>query len=759
MSSWPSTPDRTLKPLPWLLVVLGPILLLGPALATGQVLYWGTPLLQFVPWHDFAAESILRGELPLWNPLVGMGAPLLANYQSGVLYPPNWSMLIVEPAVAQTALTMLHLIVAGLGMVLLCRRLGIGEIGQAVAGLGFSLSGYMVARSGFQSINNTVAWLPWMIWAAEGLVTRIVAREASAAIGRAGLVLSGVLGLQWLAGHAQTAWYSLLMTAAWVAWRLSVSRQSLRWRPVVAFLALTLGLAFSLAAAQLLPTLEYLLLSPRSQAVDPAVGLTYSLWPWRLLGWLLPGLFGHPAYGGFWGYANYWEDALYIGMLAFLLAVTESVRAVRGTSPFTGRSRFLAGVVLVSLVLALGKNTPIYPFLFRWVPTFDLFQAPTRWSLLAVFALCLLAADGADAWRAPQGRGLYWTRLGTAGAAGMIGFALLAGRLLPSLDPSFIRSFAIAGATLTAVGVLTLTRSGIARLSWSVGLGLFLLSDLLLAVVGLNPTISAAGYRGESALTALESGHRLYMPAAIEEELKFEAYFRFDRFDPDLEVETVRASGLPNTPMLDGIPSANNFDPLLPARYAGWIERLEGADATTRERVLAFMDVGWVAEPGETQGLPDYRAVSGARRLRFVPDAVAACSPEDALEAAFSGHYDLEREVVLEVEDCRSEPPGGGPGWVEVLSEGSSFLELKAGGEAGGWVVVSDLHYPGWRAQVDGRGAAILPANGAFRAIWLPAGTHTVRLEYRPAAFSAGLALTAAGLMAMLGLGWVWRRR
>lgn len=759
MSSSVSRANRTVAWLPWMLVILGPVLLFGPSLAAGQVLYWGTPVLQFVPWHTLAARLVLAGEAPLWNPLVGMGAPLLANYQSGLLYPPNGSMLLVEPAVAQTWLTMLHLILAGAGMVLLCRSLGIGVVGQAVAGLGYALSGYLVARSGFQSINNSVAWLPWLLWAFEGLLGKVVDGRGAASIGRSGLALAAVLAAQWLAGHAQTAWYSLLLLLAWAVWRAWSTGLGGRAGKVAGVLALSLALAFCLSAAQLVPTLEYLAHSARAETVDVEAGLTYSLWPWRLLGWLVPDLFGNPAFGGFWGYANYWEDALYVGTLAFILAAFEAVNALLGRSPSRRISRFLIAVVLVSLLLALGKNTPLYPFLFRHVPTFNMFQAPTRWSLLAVFAVCLLAGLGANRWGAPIGRALYWTRLGTAGAVGMIGFAVLAMRLVPGVEPSFVRSFALAGAALAAVGALTLTFPPRPRPIWLAAVGLFVLADLLLASIGLNPTTPAEGFQGESSLAALGTEHRVYMSAEMEEALKFDEFFRFDRYDPEFELRAVRASGLPNVTILDGLASANNFDPLIPARYAEWIRALENADLETRQRMLAFMDVGWVAEEGGAAPLAQYQGVQGARRVRLVPEAFAVCSMQAAFEEAFSSQFDPEATVVVEAEACAGGLPTGGPGTVEIVAEGANHLELVARAEAGGWVVLSDVYYPGWRARVDGGQVEILPANGALRAIHVPPGTHTLQLEYRPAWLPWSAALSVGGLMLLLGLAWLWRRR
>ena len=66
------------------------LILLSPVLFTGKALFWGTSAAQFISWWKWAFDTILSGHLPLWNPLVGMGAPLIANYQSALFYPPNW---------------------------------------------------------------------------------------------------------------------------------------------------------------------------------------------------------------------------------------------------------------------------------------------------------------------------------------------------------------------------------------------------------------------------------------------------------------------------------------------------------------------------------------------------------------------------------------------------------------------------------------------------------------------------------------------
>ncbi len=76
-------------------------------------------------------------------------------------------------------------------------------------------------------------------------------------------------------------------------------------------------------------------------------------------------------------------------------------------------------------------------------------------------------------------------------------------------------------------------------------------------------------------------------------------------------------------------------------------------------------------------------------------------------------------------------------------------------GEARDCSSSTDLHYPGWIAEEDGRRLPILRADGWFRAVALPAGTHTVVFRYRPYSFYAGAAVSAAALLVLLVL---WHR-
>lgn len=757
---------RVVDRLEWL-VLVGPALLLGPGLLQGNVLFWGTPLLQFIPWRTFALESLRGGHLPLWNPLVGMGAPLLANYQSAVFYPPSALLWILEPAAASTLLVALHLAWAGFGMARLARRLEMNALGQVVAGTAFSLSGYLVARAGFFSINAAAAWLPWIILAGDRLAADHTAAGGARPRWAAVLMLALALALQWTAGHAQTAWYTLVLLAVWMAWRILRLRS---WRRAVVVVIGTAAaglLAFAFAAPQLLPTLEYLRESQRAQSLDPAFAMTYSFWPWRFLGLLAPGSFGSPVSGDYWGYGNFWEDATYVGVLPLLLAVVGALRGLSGRAPHSGLARLLVGLMAITTILALGSHTPVFPWLFGNVATFDLFQAPTRWMLLFVFALALLAGAGASAWKRAEGRALYWSRLGTAGACAVLALGWLAPTLVPIVpEPAGLRALTIsrglslAGLWLALSGVLVLLRRDEPHPAWTWAASLLVVADLVVAGGGINPMTGADLYRGRSALAdQLGASHRSYMPADLEAQAKFDWAFRFDTFAALDDWRRVREVGLPNALLLDAAPSANNFDPLAPGRTTVWMEMLDAHPAP--EALLALMDVAWVAAPAPSGVLPmEYLPVGGAQRVRVVPEAVLAPTADEALALVRAPGFDPETLLVLEPLEGERVPDDGGTGTAVLLPTiDANRVEVRVEAAAPAWLVVSDTWYPGWQAEIDGERVALWRADYIFRAVRVPAGEHTVHFVYRPASLRIGLWLATLAVLAAGFSGWLARRR
>jgi uncharacterized membrane protein YfhO len=76
------------------------------------------------------------------------------------------------------------------------------------------------------------------------------------------------------------------------------------------------------------------------------------------------------------------------------------------------------------------------------------------------------------------------------------------------------------------------------------------------------------------------------------------------------------------------------------------------------------------------------------------------------------------------------------------------------------FLVTSDVLYPGWNASVDGNAVELYQANYAFRGVVVPAGTHTVRFEFRPKSFYYGVAISVSACLLMTVVAWqIGRRR
>jgi uncharacterized membrane protein YfhO len=729
-------------------------------LIKAEALFWGTPLLQFVPWREFALDILSEGFVPLWNPLLGLGAPLIANYQSALFYPPNGALYVVGPAWGHGLLVLVHLIWAGLGMRLLIREMGLGVFAQTVAALSFSLSGYMVARAGFLSINSTAAWIPWIIFMAE----KLVKEHASSSINRRNIrtifLLSILLAFQWLAGHAQTSWYSLILTIAWIVWR-GFSLEKLRGILRVS-LSLTIAgvVAFLLSSIQLLPVLEYLLQSHRVADIDPEFALNYSFWPWRLLGLITPNIFGNPSTGNFWGYANYWEDAIYIGILPILLGIIHLVRTV-WKKEGGGLTRFLFALSLISFLFALGKNTPIFTFLFENVPTFDLFQAPTRWSILLIFCLTVLAALGVDEWEKRDLVKLFWVRLGTVGAVAVTAISLGSSFILTEIEETLIPSIAMFGIWLSMVGILAWRRRIRPSIFWPIIACTLVALDLIWAGSGLNPSVDLSVYQDESdLLNRVATGHRLYMDSELEHELKFEETHRFDTFNPDIEWGAVRDVGIPNTTMLDEVASINNFDPILSERYAEWMASIETLSGAQKQAWLRFVDVGWVARwDSEDINSVYYQELRGPRRAYLIGNVMWAEDGDQSYEMVFDSNFDPFTTVVLEGERDVSDRIWGSEGHITFLEQSNpNIIQIVVSTPSDTILVLSDLWYPGWSGSLDGIDANVYRADYLLRAIAIPPGSHTVEFRYRPLSFSLGASLTFITLISMGFVLWKTRK-
>jgi len=200
------------------------------------------------------------------------------------------------------------------------------------------------------------------------------------------LCVAFALAMQILSGHPQMTFYTVVFATVWVAMLGKGVSATLKW-------ALAVAMAAGLCAAQLLPTMELVRESSRGTLTfEQATEFSFSFG--GLLGLVLPEFFGTHAEGTFWNSWYYWSSG-YVTTAMALLAVF-AVLPGRLEHSVPRRAVFsLAGIVLLSLFLAMGRQNPAYRIVFQ-LPGFSSFRAPAKFLPFAVMGLCLLGGIGAD---------------------------------------------------------------------------------------------------------------------------------------------------------------------------------------------------------------------------------------------------------------------------------------------------------------------------------------------------------------------------
>jgi hypothetical protein len=144
----------------------------------------------------------------------------------------------------------------------------------------------------------------------------------------------------------------------------------------------------------------------------------------------------------------------------------------------------------------------------------------------------------------------------------------------------------------------------------------------------------------------------------------------------------------------------------------------------------------------------------------YVVDGVRAASGNAAILALADPSFDPRKEVVLPEPSVPASPRDEFRGACRVLWRRPDALSLEAELNAPGFLVLTEAHHPGWRAEVDGAAEKVLRANVLFRAVPLPAGRHRVALSYRPAAPLLGASISAAAaLLGLAACGLLWPKR
>ena len=557
-----------------------PVLVYGVPALLGHPVLPGDDLTQNFPLRVLAGQEIRSGHLPLYDPYIWSGAPLLAGWNAGAAYPLTLLFAVLPPVAAWTLNMILTWAVAGLGMFAFLRALRLACLPSLLGALSFAFAGAMSAQVAHFGLVAGMSWVPIQLLCVLRLSQPRTMPSRLAWTG----ILAGAFGLTILAGEPRAIDDAGLVVLLYAAWQ--IARLGRRFGPAACSVASGLALGACIGAVQWLPGLAVVGSSQRgisSVALFNSGSLPHR---WLLL-MLVPdllggsGSFGQPAF-----LANYnlAEVTGYVGILP-LVAATALLGRVR-LRPRPPEWLVWHVMALAGIVLALGGNTPVGSLLAH-LPLFDSQRLQSRNILIADLALAVLLAYWTDRpvragsrrfLRVRGRRGpdletvlallpplavLAVVTLGLCWGAGLLrwlrvspGATSLDGLLKPWLVPYLL----IAGGAIAFVIVGRHLRP-VARSRWLAG---FVLADLviftLLGVVAVLPGLGSS----DSGTAAAASRTPPAEPIAA---LGYPG--RFAIYDPDqLNGPDLSLLGAPDLSVITRTPSVQGYSSLVSGFYA-----------------------------------------------------------------------------------------------------------------------------------------------------------------------------------------------
>lgn len=768
------------------LVIVAPGLPPGKALSGSDLLWSSTPwqaerpegvkpggenfeLLDAVVQFQPTLEETRRRlpDIPLWNPHIMGGRSYIGNAQSAVFSPfsipaytlPFWSSFAVA--------AWLKLFVAAFGTFLLARALGMRWAAALLAGLVFGFGLYFVVWLSWPH-SSVWAWLPWLLLLAD----RIARRPTLAG----GVALAAVTGLQFLGGHPASSFHTLFATVAFFALRVVLLRREgglpALPRSLVAFGAALAGGA-ALAAVAILPFAELVL-----QSADFA---HRSDDPFRLpveygVSLMLPEFWGRPDATAF---SFLISRAFYCGALPLLLAAIAVLLR-------PSRERVaLAGFGAVCLAVALG----ISPFfqIVHALPGFETANNP-RLAILVVMCVALLAGRGFDdllhGERDPRrvrravvvaalivAAPFAWLAVGRPAPA-LAGEALLVGFRLkdatsPLLDPDAVEVIrlgslfvwlAFAGAALALI---------VARVRGRLGTTAF--AALALGLVALDLFRAGFGYSG-----GIDTDHATQPVTPAVALLQEAVPWRFvglgpRTLDPNLSMRyrlyDARGYDWPVEERYDRL-WRSQVAPEIPTDFPQTLgvprlteERRRTLDLFSVRHVVQGPDEGELEVPGlrvvhDGRDARVYENTEAVPRAFLVGGQVVADGGEAALRAVTDPDFDPRAAVVTErrLAGVPEGPRRERPGSARLSRHEPERLRIEADVREPSVLVVTDAHYPGWKAYVDGAERPIERVDYLMRGVVLEPGRRTVEMRYEPATWRAAWIVSATAALLLLGL-------
>jgi len=705
---------------------------------------------QIYPWKRVTVDALKHRELPLWNPYSFSGTSHIGNYQSAVFSPVNALFLVLPEKHAWSLMILFQPLLAGIFMYLFLRRLMITPMGALLGAISYMFCGFMTVWMAYGTLGYAVLYLPLVLYGIHRYM------GSGSRLG-GGIAVIG-LTLSFFSGHFQMSTYVMLYAVSYVFFIYVGQRNTARLLWMTALLLCAVGLA----APQIFAGF-----AAYTEAVRSSLFLKGEVIPWQYIVTLFsPDFYGNPVTRNDW-FGHYAEWAGYVGVAPLLLALF---------AIFVNRTRariYFAVMAVISLSLAY--QTPLVDLLFALkIPVLSTSSA-SRIIVLLSFSLSVLAGMGLDAmienWKADRKKTLIrWAGSILITVVG-IWAVLFVARPLP------VEKLTVAIRNMYLPTLFALITLGVA------GAGLFVPKKIRIALPLLLIIISGADmYRFAAKWMPFDSSDLVYPHIPVIKKLQSLVSLSQGRVFGNIGNEVGSAFGVPLIEGYDAV-YQYRYGKFISAASAGKIRQVDRSvvvfdkKGLYAEDMLQLLGVRYYAHK-KSDGrlpwaysfwdLPQYNRIweddhfeilentQSLPRAFLASSYVVKKSDTEILSALFAKDFDRRNSVVLEVEPKFT--PEEGPGTATISSYLPNSVVIDVASEAPKLLFLSDVYDAGWRAWVNGVPTEVYRADYDFRAVAVPAGTHTVVMRYMPRSVVWGFVVAG---FATLGLAvfFLWKRK
>ena len=725
----------------------------------------------YLGMKQFLLDEIWQNHtIPLWNPYIFSGIPFWAHFESTIFYPLDILFLFMSPENAYGYTMCLHIVLAACFMYLLSRSLNMGHAASFVSAMVYSFNGYIIPTlsKGQMFRVQGYIWIPLILY----FLNRALKTKSPYTYGS----LAGLLwGVQILSGSPQDAFYTFFVSFLFLVTQPEFRKQLLaQTRRVASLFSLFFIVGAGIASIQILPAFEFIGQSVRAALDDYALVTMGSYPPEGIVTALMPYFYGSYLEWNFWVSDLPWSIPfynLYVGILPILLMFFIRYRQIT-------KDRLLAfamGLGCLVFFLALGSNLPIYKLLYH-LPGFDRIRAPEKIIVIWAFAWSLLAGKGMDALLRSQEKPFLMRRAVIAIILGscLVGMDLILHgneALVLKVFAPFILDQAIPDKMAQAALHIRGQFHYLAMMASLIILVFFLKANGTLkraaaAIILCGLLVLDLGFINRG---AMQQGDKLY---AWTKETKTNLAATIGRDKGIYRVGSYKYGMGANIEMYMGFQTVGGYNPLFLNRYYEYINQYRSTGPPVPKGWIIFFYEnrrhGRLMDLLNLKYVISYAKGSYAIRKTSLPRAFIVPGAETAkrkeiLDMLVSPDFNPREKVLLEEEQQGKfgEMERGiadSPGHAKILSYNPDEIILQVKAPAPAYLFLSEVHYPGWKALVDGRQVKILRGNYLFRVIPVPKGSHRIRVFFDPWTVKLGVTITLVTLLAVL-IGLVLRLR